>query len=76
MAEKKIEVHRFPGFTDDTCPREFDLDGKTVEILETVENWEEEEKGTATRHFFKVKGDDEQLYTIFFDKKRNGWFCS
>ncbi|BCR03036.1 hypothetical protein DESUT3_01050 [Desulfuromonas versatilis] len=74
MAEKKICVHRFPGFTDDTCPREFDLEGKTIEVMETVENWVEGE-GSGKKHFFKIKGDDNQLYTICFDKKKNGWFC-
>lgn len=73
MSEKKISVHKFPGFTDDTCPREFDLEGKTIEVVDTVENWVEGE-GASKKHFFKIKGDDEQLYTICFDKKRNGWF--
>ncbi len=76
MADKRIEVHAFPGMTGDKCPRKFDLGEETIEVVETLENWVEERgKENGDRHFYKVKGDDEQLYTLYFDSRKNDWFC-
>jgi len=73
---KKIAVHEYPGVSENDCPRKFDLDGQTIEVEEAIENWWEREGSRNQRHYFKVKGDDEQIYTLFYDTNRKDWYCS
>lgn len=75
MAEKRIDVHPYPGYRGEESPRKFELDGETVEVVETIEKWvEAEESGANKKRYFKVKGDDKRFYTLFFDEKKNDWF--
>jgi len=75
MTAKRINVHALPGSHEESGPRKFDLDGQTVEVTETYENWVDEGGGGGKKHYFKVKGDNDQFYTLIFNEKKNEWFC-
>jgi hypothetical protein len=71
MTRQRISMHALPGKSEEISPRKFELDGETIEVTETFESWQEDEK----KHFFKVKGDNEQFYTLLFDEKKHQWYC-
>ena len=55
-------------------PKRFHLDGRQVEIAENIERWHR-----AGYCYFKVKGDDGNLYILRLDEGRAEWeitsFC-
>ena len=74
MTRQRISMHALPGKNEEISPRKFDLDGETIEVSAIFENWQEDEKGRR-KHFFKVKGSNEQFYTLLFDEKKDIWYC-
>ena len=44
------------------------LDGRVVEIVETIDRWP-----GPDYYYFKVKGDDGNLYNLRLDEARDNW---
>jgi hypothetical protein len=68
-AEAALEVHveSEPGDLG-VKPKRFRLNGRDVEIVENLDQWQ----GPDYR-YFKVKGDDGNLYILHFDEGRAAW---
>ena len=67
-ATLQVHVESEPGAHGIETPRRFRLDGRKVEIVENIDQWH----GHDYR-YFKVKGDDGNLYVLRFDEGRAGW---
>jgi hypothetical protein len=65
MLQVKVESEAGP-FGD--SPKRFHLDGRQVEIAENIDRWH-----GAGYCYFKVKGDDGNLYILRLDEGRGEW---
>ncbi len=66
-AALEVHVERESGHPE-AVPKRFRLDGRKVEIAENLDVWH----GRNYR-YFKVKGDDGNLYILRFDEERAEW---
>jgi hypothetical protein len=68
-AKSALEVHveAGPGHPE-AAPKRFRLNGRRVEIAENIDVWH----GPSYR-YYKVKGDDGNLYILRFDEERAAW---
>lgn len=64
----RIQVDTDVGYGGVEMPRRFRLDGREVEVIENVDQWQ----GRDYR-YFKVKGDDGNLYILRFNEGRADW---
>lgn len=64
----RIHVKTDIGYRGIEMPRQFHLDGREVEVIENVDQWQ----GCDYR-YFKVKGDDGNLYILRFNEGRADW---
>jgi hypothetical protein len=64
----RIEVESYAGYGGIEMPRRFRLDGRDVEVIENVDQW----YGSDYR-YFKVKGDDGNLYILRLDEAHSEW---
>jgi hypothetical protein len=63
----QIQVESHAGYRGVEMPRRFRLDrGRDVEIIESVDQWHD-------YLYFKVKGDDGNIYILRFDAGRAVW---
>jgi hypothetical protein len=67
-ASLQVDVESEPGERGSERLRRIRLDGRKVEIVENVDQWH----GPDYR-YFKVKGDDGNLYVLRFDEGRATW---
>ncbi|MFQ5329729.1 MAG: hypothetical protein ACE5D4_07060 [Thermodesulfobacteriota bacterium] len=65
---EEIEVEAYSGFKANERPKTFTVAGRKIEAEEIVEMWRGEEYD-----YFKINGDDGQLYTIRYDRGQDGW---
>jgi hypothetical protein len=64
----KVEVERRAGHLGVEMPVRFRLDAREVEIVETVDQWY-----GPDYCYFKIKGNDGNLYILRFDEGRAEW---
>jgi len=64
----RIHVKTDIGYRGVEMPRRFRLDEREVEVIENVDQWQ----GRDYR-YFKVKGDDGNLYILRFNEGRADW---
>jgi len=64
----RIEVESDPGESGIEKPRRIRLDGRVVEIVETIDRWP-----GPDYYYFKVKGDDGNLYILRLNEARREW---
>src|SRR5215813_6938566 len=64
----RVHVDSHAGGIDIEKPKRICLDGRRVEVIENVDQW----FGPDYR-YFKVKGDDGNLYILRFDETRDAW---
>ena len=75
MPDKRIEVDAYSGSREEETPRSFILYGEKVEVLEIDRRWVEEEfKERARKRFFRIKGNDGYLHTLYYDEMKKEWF--
>ncbi len=75
MTDRKIEVKAYSGYRGEESPRSFLVDGEEIDILAVADMWVEE--GTEKRErkrYFKVKGSDGNVHTIYYDQELMEWF--
>lgn len=63
-----VRVECYAGHWDDQRPQRFELDGRTVEVEEVVDQWQ----GTDHR-YFKLRGSDGNLYILRLDVAAGEW---
>lgn len=74
MAERRIKVTAYSGYRGEESPRAFIRDGERIEIVEVLDRRVEE--GVAdriTKRWFKVKGSDGLLHTMYYDEHIKEW---
>jgi hypothetical protein len=64
----RIEVESDTGESGIEKPRRIRLNGRVVEIVETIDQWPGRDY-----YYFKVKGDDGNLYILRLDEARHDW---
>jgi hypothetical protein len=64
----RIEVESDTGESGIEKPRRIRLNGRVIEIVEVIDRWPGRD-----HHYFKVKGDDSNLYIIRLDEARHSW---
>jgi hypothetical protein len=71
-----IDVQCYAGSRADQTPRCFTHAGRAVEVVEIVDRWYE--GGVDPRRppadYFKVQGDDGELYLLRYSRKGEAWF--
>lgn len=74
---KRVEVISYAGHKGEEIPRSFIIDGENVEVLEILRMWlEEGYESRERRRFFRVRGSDGYLHTLYFDEKSREWFLA
>jgi hypothetical protein len=63
-----LQVESVADYRGVETPRRFHLDGRTVEIVESADQWH-----GADYRYFKVKGDDGNVYILRFDEPSGEW---
>jgi hypothetical protein len=64
----RIEVESDAGDSGIEKPKRIRMDGRVVEIVETIDRWPGRDY-----YYFKVKGDDGNLYILRLDEARHTW---
>ena len=64
----RIEVETDTGDSGIERPRRIRLNGRVIEIVEAFDRWPGREY-----YYFKVKGDDGNLYILRLDEARHSW---
>ena len=64
----QVDVERNSGGIDVEGPKRFRLDGRRVEIIENIDRWFGPDYA-----YFKVRGDDGNLYILRLDEARDTW---
>ena len=64
----RVDVERDAGSIDVERLKRFRLDGRRVEVMENIDRWFGPDYA-----YFKVRGDDGNLYILRLDEARNVW---
>jgi hypothetical protein len=64
----RIEVEMHSGYRDFEVPWRFSLDGREVKVSNNLDQWH-----GADYRYFKLKGDDGNLYILRLDETRLEW---
>jgi len=74
-SEEKIEVIAYSGYRGEETPRTILFHSKKIDVIEIMKQWvEERSHDRSRRRFYKIKGSDGALYTIYYDQKSMEWF--
>ncbi len=74
-SEEKIEVVADSGYRGEEIPRVVLFHSEKIEVIEILRQWvEERSHDRSRRRFFKIRGSDGALYTIYYDQKSMEWF--
>ena len=75
--KKKIGVVAYSGYKGEEAPRSFLLEEVKVNIVSVIRAWVEESLDDKRRkRFFKVKGSDGFIYTLYYDEAHAEWFLA
>jgi hypothetical protein len=73
--EEIVEVIMYSGYRGEEAPRRFILREKSVEVVEILDTWIEEDFASKVRkRYFKVRGNDGNTHQIFYNEKTLAWF--
>jgi hypothetical protein len=74
-SEERVEVIAYSGYRGEEIPRTVLYRWKRIEVIEILKQWlEERSDDREIRRFYRVKGSDGDLYTIYYDEKSMEWF--
>ena len=77
MADKKIDVVCYAGYKGEESPRSFLLGDERIEVASITKEWVEENAADITRRrFFRVKGSNGFMYTLYYDEGVSAWFLA
>jgi hypothetical protein len=74
MTSGKIEVITYSGYKGEERPKSFVLDDNKIEVIEILKMWIEEDAGRVRKRFFRLKGSDGYIHTLYYDEKLMNWF--
>jgi hypothetical protein len=70
-----IEVSSYAGYKEEEIPRFIKFGEEVIEVKEIKDRWYEEDKNSYLRkRFFKIKGTDQMIYTIFYNENNDTWY--
>lgn len=73
----KIRVRAYAGYRGEETPREMTVAEATVGVAVILDRWTGQDRpGGSMKRFFKVRGNDGLVRTIFFDEQEGAWFLS
>lgn len=76
MPDEGIEVISYSGYREEEIPRSFISHNETIEIVEIIDRWIEEDFHNRTRRrFFRVRGDDGFIHSLYRDESSRKWFA-
>jgi hypothetical protein len=64
----QVHVERDAGDIDIAKLKRFRLDGRSIEVIENIDRWFGPDYA-----YFKVRGDDGNLYILRLDEARDAW---
>jgi hypothetical protein len=64
----QVRVETYAGHGGVEMLRRFRLDGREIEVSDNLDQWH-----GPDHRYFKVKGDDDNLYVLRFDESRADW---
>ncbi len=64
----RVRVETYAGYGGVEMPRRFFFDERRIEVAENLDQWQ-----GADYRYFKVKGDDGNLYILRVDDARGLW---
>jgi hypothetical protein len=64
----RVRVETYAGYGGVEMPRRFYFDERRIEVAENLDQWHGEDY-----RYFKVKGDDGNLYILRVDDARKAW---
>jgi hypothetical protein len=64
----RVDVERDAGGVDVVKPKRFRFDGRHVEVIENLDRWFGPDYA-----YFKVRGNDGNLYILRLDEARDAW---
>ena len=64
----QVRVETYTGHGGVEMLRRFRLDGREIEVSDNLDQWH-----GPDHRYFKVKGDDGNLYVLRFDESRADW---
>jgi hypothetical protein len=77
MNSERIEVISYAGRKGDERPETFFFRGLRIDILEIRDYWIEESfNGRVRKRWFRVKGNDGNMHTIYYDETSQEWYYS
>lgn len=62
----RVECHA--GYRGEESPRRFHIGTRTIEVVEVIDRWL-----SPDHRYFKVLGDDEGVYILWYDTSSNLW---
>ncbi len=75
MPGTEIRVMAYSGYRNEETPRKMIFRDRRIEVVEIVSRWIEEDiEDRSIKRFFKVKGSDGCIHTVYYDEKRTAWF--
>jgi hypothetical protein len=77
VKEQRINVVSYAGYRGEERPRRFRIDDEPIDVVEVLRSWIVEEKESGKRkRFFKVRGSDGYIHTMYYDESGDEWFLS
>ncbi len=77
MEGVRINVTSYAGYKGAEMPRFLMIDGRSIEVIEVVRMWIEEDRiSRRGKRFFRVKGRDSHTYVIYYDEESTGWYLT
>ena len=64
----RVDVKTYAGYRADVSPRAFSLGARQVVVAEEIDRWLDPE-----HRYFKVRGDDGDIYILRHDVPSDGW---
>jgi hypothetical protein len=64
----RVNVETYAGYRGTEMPKRLSLDKRSIEVIENIDRWE-----GSDHCYFKMKGDDGNVYILRFDKVRCAW---
>ena len=75
MNAEKIDVTSYSGSKGDERPVKFNLRGRSIDVVDILDQWVEEELGGRKRkRYFTVKGNDGGTHRIYCDEDVLNWY--
>ena len=77
MADRRIDVVCYAGYKGEESPRSFMLGDERIEVTSITKEWVGENAPDRTRRrFFRVKGSDGFMHTLYYDEGVSAWFMA